>query len=219
MLSGASDGAHNSEQTPLERYLEWTAVIILSITTVLTAWTAFQSTKWSGVQANAYAQAGAYRVESSRASTQAGQQSAVDVDTFIAWTDAVASGQEDLADFFFERFRDEFKPAVEAWLATNPIENLDAPATPFVMPEYSLAATAESERLVQLAEEQAEEARDANQRGDNYVAMTVVFAAVLFFLGISTKFEDFGPRAALTGLGVLGMLAGIGILATFPVEV
>ena len=34
------------------------------------------------------------------------------------------------------RFRDEFKPAFAAWLATKAFTNPSAPGTPFAMPQY-----------------------------------------------------------------------------------
>ena len=52
----------------------------------------------------------------------------VDVATFIQWVDANAHDDEDLADFYEARFRDEFQPAFDAWLATDPLVNPDAPA-------------------------------------------------------------------------------------------
>ena len=43
------------------------------------------------------------------------------------------------ADFYAERFRGEFKPAFDAWLATKPLANPDAPPSPFEMAEYRVA--------------------------------------------------------------------------------
>lgn len=62
-------------------------------------------------------------------------------------------------------------------------------------------------------------ARAANQRGDNYVLATVLFASVLFFAGISSKFDRNRERTALLVMGAVLLLVGIGVLATFPVEV
>ena len=41
----------------------------------------------------------------------------------------------------------EFKPAVDAWVATRPLKNPAAPPTPFAMPEYTLEARATADRL------------------------------------------------------------------------
>ena len=92
-----------------------------------------------------------------------------------------------LADFYFQRFRPEFKPAVEAWAALRPLKNADAPPTPFAMPEYKLAKSEEADKLLAEAEASSADARESNQRSDNYVLAVVLFAASLFFAGISTK--------------------------------
>jgi hypothetical protein len=61
---------------------------LLAIAALLAAWTGFQATKWGGVQANSYSQAGASRVESTRNSTLAGQQTTIDVISFTQWLQA-----------------------------------------------------------------------------------------------------------------------------------
>ena len=96
--------------------------------------------------------------------------------TFSQWVNA--QDQTELADFYFARFRSEFKPAVDAWVATRPLQNPDAPLTPFRMPEYKLAARAEAALLEAEAEEWAARAAGATcQRGTNYVLGVVLFAS------------------------------------------
>jgi hypothetical protein len=201
------------------RHLDLLATILLAVAAVATAWSSYQSSRWSGVQAIDFSQANAARLESTRASTEAGQQTQVDVATFVQWADAYSAGDEMLTDFYFDRFRPEFAPAVRAWFATRPLRNPDAPRTPFVMPEYRLAKSAQADRLVAQAEGFAASARESNQRSDNYVLAVVLFAAALFFAGISTKLG--GPRQQLAVL-VLGYVMFLGTLAwviTFPVTV
>ena len=131
MVSGMDNG------TRAHGRLELVAALLLAMAAVTTAWAAFQSTKWGGVQADSYSQASAARVESTRASTEAGQLAVVDVNTFTSWVAALSAEARDGAPtglrpdgtytpqpgtesgFLFERFRDEFRPAVEAWLATR----------------------------------------------------------------------------------------------------
>ena len=66
----------------LTHNLELAATILMAIAAVLTAWTAFQSSKWSGVQAIEFSEAGAARTESTVFSTRAGQQALVDISGF-----------------------------------------------------------------------------------------------------------------------------------------
>ena len=162
----------------LHIHLELLATILLAIAAVATAWSSYQSARWSGVQAIDFSRANAARVESTRASTEAGQETQVDVLTFTQWVNAYAEKKTKLADFYFERFRKEFKPAIAAWIATRPLKNHDAPPVPFVMPQYKLASQAESRRLLDEAEAETAEARQSNQRSDNYVLAVVLFAAV-----------------------------------------
>jgi hypothetical protein len=54
-----------------DRRVELIAAIMLSIATIVTAWSAYQATRWSGDQAENYTQASATRTESVRASTEA----------------------------------------------------------------------------------------------------------------------------------------------------
>ena len=77
----------------------------------------------------------------------ANSQTEIDVATFTQWVNAYAQEQTELADFYFKRFREEFRPAVDAWVATTPLENPDAPLTPFAMPQYKVAARTEADRL------------------------------------------------------------------------
>ena len=155
---GAIDPMTDSEPTTdgafgrIYEHAELLATILLAIAAVATAWSSYQSARWSGVQAIDFSNANAARVESTRAATQAGQETQVDVLTFTQWVNAYAAKETKLADFYFDRFRKEFKPAVQAWIATDPLKNPKAPPMPFAMPQYKLASKAESEQLLDEAE-------------------------------------------------------------------
>jgi hypothetical protein len=56
-------------------------------------------------------------------------------------------------------------------------------------------------------------------RSTNYVLAVVLFAAVLFFAGMSTKLREAYLRRLLLGLGVVVFLATVVWLATSPVTV
>ena len=129
----------------------------------------------------------AIRLDAARAQGLAEAQTQIDVATFIQWVDAYAQDETELTTFYFKRFRDEFKPAVNAWIATRPLKTEGAPLTPFAMPEYKLAATADAERLDAEAEASAAIVRETIQRASNYVLGVVLFAVALFFAGMSTK--------------------------------
>jgi hypothetical protein len=203
----------------VDERLEVVATVLLSLATVATAWSGYQASRWNGEQAKAFSRASTLRDASNKADALANAQTQIDVATFTQWVNAYAQDQTELADFYFARFRPEFKPAVDAWVATRPRRNPGAPLTPFAMPEYKLASRTEAERLQAEAEAQSASARTNVQRATNYVLCVVLFAAVLFFAGISTKLRTPGVRRFLLGFGVVLFLGTVVWLATFPVSV
>jgi hypothetical protein len=198
--------------------LELLAVVLMSLTAIATAWTGFQSSKWSGIMSIRFSEAAANRTESVRWSNIAAQEVNLDASVFIAWVEAVAVGDAQLADFVQERFPRRLHEATEAWLATDPLDDPDAPTSPFVMDEYVNDATVEALRLEALAEERSLEAREANQRSDNYVLTTIVFASVLFFAALSSKLYHRRPRVLLLSVAGVAFVAAVGVVLSFPIQ-
>jgi hypothetical protein len=199
--------------------MEIGATVLLALAAVATAWSSYQAARWNGEQAKASSAANKARIEAARASGLANAQTQVDVATFSQWVDAYARKESFLADFYFKRFRKEFRPAVHAWLATKPLRNPDAALTPFAMPEYRLAATTEAERLDQRAEDLAAQVRRNIQRSTNYVLGVVLFAVALFFAGMSTKLTGSGARKALLLVGWVLFAGAAAWIAASPVSI
>lgn len=199
--------------------VELLSTILLAVAAVATAWSSYQATRWNGEQAKASSRTNAIRIDAARAQGLSEAQKQVDVATFTQWVDAYARGESDLADFYFERFRPEFKVAVDAWVATRPLENPDAPLTPFAMPEYRVAAEDEAQRLDAEAELSSATVRQNIQRASNYVLAVVLFAVSLFFAGMSTKLADPRLRRVMLGLGWVVFAGTVIWVATSPVSV
>ena len=193
--------------------LELFAVLLLATGTIATAWSAYQARQWTGEQAQSYSMGTASRIAGSRAAALASSQTQVDVATFIQWVDARAQRDGRLARFYRSRFRDEFKPAFAAWLADP-----DAAETPFALPRYRPAATAEAERLEATAAAASERAKDANERAGSYMLAVVLFATALFFAGISTRLETRAIRLGTLSIGCAVLVGTLVWTATFPVQ-
>lgn len=199
--------------------LEVASTVLLAFAAVATAWSSYQATRWNGEQVKASSGTNALRIEAARAQGRAQALTQVDVATFTEWVDAYAHRERRLADFYFRRFRSEFKPAVTAWLATKPLRNPDAPLTPFAMPQYRLAATAEADRLDAESEASAATVRRYIQRSSNYVLGVVLFAVALFFAGMSTKLAGRWVRLVTLALGWTVFLGTVAWIATSPVSI
>ena len=206
---------------PARQGRDWQEVLVtvlLVVAALGTSWSSYQATRWNGEQAAAAGRTNAIRIDAARAQGQAQAETQVDVATFIAWADADRRGESDLAAFYVDRFRAEFAPAFEAWLATRPEENAGAPPTPFAMDEYQVAARQEAARLDAAAEASADEVRLDIQRASNYVLTVVLYAIVLFFAGVSTRIGSRRLRRVLTAAGCLVLAGTVAWIATFPVS-
>ncbi len=206
-------------QTTFARRIELVGVLLIALTAVLTAWTAFESSKWGGVMSIEFSTANALRTESVRESNVANRQTIVDVSLFTSYVDAVATGDTRLADFYAERFPDRLAVAVEAWESTRPLEDPDAPASPFDMSEYQLESADDAQRLEAEAAAASQRARDSNQRSDNYTILTVFLATVLLLAALSSKVDN--PRLQVTLVitaAVIFVAIGI-VVSQYPVEI
>ncbi|QWF23590.1 hypothetical protein KM427_07690 [Nocardioides sp. LMS-CY] len=200
---------------------DWQEVLVtvlLVVAALGTSWSSYQATRWNGEQAAAASRTSAIRIEAARAQGLAQAETQVDVATFIAWADAQQRGERDMAAFYEDRFRPEFRPAFEAWLATDPLTAEGAPPTPFAMDEYRVAAKEEAAALDVESERSAAEVRRDIQRAGNYVLSVVLYAVVLFFAGIGTRIRSRRLRWVLCGVGTATLLVALGWVATMPVS-
>lgn len=203
----------------IARHFELLATVLLATAAVATAWASYQAARWHGEQARAQSKSIASRVESTRAAGVASRQVQIDVALFTQWVDAYARDETELAAFYRKRFRAEFRPAFDAWVATRPRKNPSAPLSPFAMPQYKLAATARSDALEVRAATLSNRAGDFIQRADDYALALVLFASALFFAGISTRLSSGTARLTVLGLGYVLFLGTVIWIATFPVSV
>ena len=215
--------------------LEMLFTLIMAFAAIATAWSGFESSSWGSVQSSFTAQSSAKRIEANRKATEAGQLRTLDVITFTEWIGAVnlethadpsafpAQGyvprERTGSGFLYARFRSEFRPVFDAWLAQQPLRNPAAASTPFVMPEYRLTAQDQADALSDEAERLTLKAQEASMLASRYVLMSVLFALVLFFVAVGNKASGRRSRILLFGLSALTLLASLIALATFPVVI
>ena len=168
-----------------DRWVEFFGALVLSAATVATAWCAYQAALWSGDESKFYFEASAAQVDAAQTEDRGLQRAGFHISLFVEYIAALSQDNQVLADFLYQRFPPELKAATDAWLAEDPFNNPDAPSSPFKMPEYLLPEQIAAEQMGQLAVEKFTEAGQADEQADKYVLLTVIFAMVLFFSGIS----------------------------------
>ena len=166
----------------------------------------------------AFSRANAARIESTRASGLADAQTQIDVATFTQWVNAYA------------RERDRARGLLPAALPRRVRargERLDRHAAPEERrraPDAvrDAAVPARGARRGRPARGRAEalsaQARADVQRATNYVLAVVLFAATLFFAGMSAKLPSPRLRLALLVMGIVVFTGAVIWIATFPVS-
>ena len=197
--------------------MELAATLLLAIATLGIAWSGYQGARWNGKQAEEYSSSNAARAHANEAATAGAMDRTQDLLNFNRWLEVTTTGDQELADLYRRRFRPEFVPAFEAWLAGDPLHNLDAESSPLRVPEYHVADLERSAELDRQGDVDFDEAKDATEHTDSYVLTTVFFATVLFFAGISMRFVWQRMRIAVLVIGTLFLAYAIVLVARLPI--
>jgi hypothetical protein len=200
-----------------EKRWEIVIVLLLGLTAVATAWSGYQASLWDGIQSSNYTQASGARTNAAQQRSAANQFRIADLSVFENYMDAALSGDTHTADFYRERFRDEFAVAFDAWIALDPLQNADAPHSPLAMPEYQLAADRTADELEARADDLFAKGESANNFSDVYTLTTLLFAVTLFFGAIAERFDYKRARILLLVIAGLGLIGGITVALGQPI--
>ena len=214
----ASQAAHGEggEQDQRDRLISITEAILLSIVTLLAAWSGYAAAKYSTDQRTDLANASGLRSKANRAQLKAIEVRNFDSTTFNAWFSAYTVGNEQAMALAERRFRPGFQVAFDAWRATRPETNPNAPKGPTYMPEYRQPGLRIAATLDRQADEAFASGAENGSRSDDYIRTTVFLASVLFLVGISTRFPLRAGRYALVGLGAVLLVISFVLLLQLP---
>src|SRR5215203_4733792 len=160
--------SHKEEVRRFEERIEIIEAVLLAVVAIATAWSGYQSARWDGRSAESYAVASAHRVDSDNFFTLGGQQRLHDISTFNAWLQAKASGNDQMAEMLERRFSANYKTAFNAWVATDPFNNPEAPAGPAFMAEYVNDLEQQGESMRSDASHTLELGRTERETGEDY---------------------------------------------------
>jgi hypothetical protein len=190
--------------------------VLLSIVALLAAWSGYAAAKWSTESRVDLAAASAARTKANRANLEGVDLRNFDSSTFEAWFAAYTAHNKQAMALAEHRFRPQFRVAFEAWRATNPETNPNAPRGPTYMPQYKQPGLAKGKALDGQADEAFATGASEGETSDKYVRTTVYLASVLFLVGISTRFPLRGGRYALVALGAVLLIVSIVELTQLP---
>ncbi len=190
-------GEEQVANSPRERALELVITILLSLSALLSAWCAYQSTQLSGDQSRLDTRASVLQLQAFRAEQRATQQAQADLGAFDRWLEATSDGNTARANFAEQRFSPALDTAFRVWLALDPLSNPDAPGSPLELDEYVTPDETESARLEAEAQRYESAAAAADGAAADYVLAVLLIAAGLFLLGIQSRIGVFELRVGM----------------------
>jgi hypothetical protein len=207
-----------------QRWFENVVAIMLAVAAISATWSSFEASRWGGKGGGLVSQSSILRADSNREASRGAEQTLIDASLWLEWEKArTIPGRENLAAFLRERFSPALDMAQDTWLknvpvdaAGNPLGALP-PLTPMNLDSYVPPGQKKSEDLAARSEELLAEASTYSAVSGRYVNVTVLFALVLFFGNVATKFGS--PKLQLS-LGLLSasvLLFGLGTLALLPI--
>lgn len=190
--------------------------VLLSVVAVITAWAGYSAAKWSTAGSLSVAKAAGIRNMASLDNVQAIQLRTLDSVSFNAAETAYTSGDPRLFRIAIRRLRPGYRPAFEAWLATHPLKNPDAPPDPSYMPQYRIPQEAQAVALSAQSTRYFNQGESASATADKYVRLTVFLAAVLFLVGVGSRFRLRAARYALVTVATVLLIVSVVQLLGLP---
>jgi len=202
--------AADTEHDRHDRWLSIVEALLLALVAVLAAYSGYAAAKWGTESSVSLASASAARTKANRADTEGMVTRTLDSVSFNAWFTAFTAGDANDERLAERRLRPGYRPAFNAWLATDPAHNPNAPPGPAYMPQYVIPQDAAEKAYDAKADAAFAKGSKAGQTADKYIRATVFLATVLFLVGISGHFRI--PQARMGLIGAAGLLLAFAVI-------
>lgn len=144
------------------------------------SYSSYEAHPWGGVQTFLLRDVNKDRLQNSKEELIQGQHIVVDVITFTQYSNALIRDEQNLSNFYYQRFSPEMKIAVDAWLQTDPLKNPNAPSFPFAMQEYNRTHDLLAQQFEAKTNLELKQAQQANENSSNYIFLSVIYSSALF---------------------------------------
>jgi hypothetical protein len=199
-----------------DRWISIVEALMLSLVAVLAAYSGYAAAKWGTESSVTLAKASAERAKANRADIEGIVTRTLDSASFNAWFTAFTAGDANAERLAAKRMRPGYRPAFNAWLATDPAHNPNAPPGPAYMPQYVIPQQAAANAHDARADVAFSMGSAAGSTADKYIRDTVFLATVLFLVGISGHFRIRQARLGLIGVGTLLLVFAVIQLLGLP---
>lgn len=191
-------------------------MVLLGVASIGSAWSAYQVSRWNGVETDEARVSAAFRIDASREYARATQIVAYDASAVSQFGQAVASGNVELQEFLRQTIiRPGFEPTLQQWRAE--IDAGEEPTNLLEKESYLQELFADSSALDAAALDTATRSEEAGNNADGYVRITLFFAMALFFAGITASFSSRLARIMLLSAAGITLVVASALLATYPI--
>jgi len=204
------------EKNQRRGWIELSLAVILSLATLASTWCGYQSRLWGNAQSTAQAASDTAERQAAEDTIVGLQLRTFDAIAMTEYWSAMRQKDTESQAAILVRLRPQLRRAIEASIAAGVLHDPTVPG-PLHRPEYILTEEQDAKRLREEAGNLKTAAREAGREAGAYVTLTLMFASVLFFGGITGTFTS---RRVRTGLGCVALvlfIVTIVILAGLPV--
>jgi len=191
-------------------------VVLLGVASIGSAWSAYQVSRWNGVETDEARVSAALRIDASREYALATQIVAYDAAAVSQYAQAIAADNDPLQDFLRETIvRPSFRPIIDDW--RDQIAAGELPTNLLQDEDYLTGLFAESTAADAAALATATRSEEAGNNADGYVRITLFFAMALFFAGITASFNSRLARVMLLSAAGITVVVASALLASYPI--
>lgn len=206
--------------------LELFIAILLGITAVLTAWAAWQSSLYDGNQASCYTAGTAQIADANSLYNAADQLLVQDMDVWNRIVDLrieieyatqnnntvdMERYQWKLDQIMYDNVSDSFSAAID-WA-----DSQEEYASPFEMEGYVDNYYVDANAAYEAGYAKIDEGEENNRLGDILGLSTVIYAVVLFLLGIINTFKNNPTKAIITLVSIAALVFAILMMVKVPI--
>jgi hypothetical protein len=185
--------------------IEVVFLVLLLLSTFSSTFCAYQANNWNSLASVKNREGTDLRTQSVRAYNDGNTHLLIDLNVFLSWADAMRANDTAKANALSERFSPELKPAVAAW--TAPVQGQPRgtipPGTPFLLPEYRLTSRVQGILLEENATAAFNEGSYASGIGSSYVLNTLLYALVLFLIGVGERWKTPQLQKVILAVAIL----------------
>jgi hypothetical protein len=197
--------------------LELALAIILSLATLASTWCGYQAQSWAGVASTSQSAADTAERQAAEDTIVGLQLRTFDGIALLNYWTALRAGDTQSQELILAHVRPQLRRAIEAAIADG-ILTSPGRTGPLQRPEYVLVEEQEAARLRKEAGVLNTAAANAGRYSGAYVMLTLMFASVLFFGGITGTFRSRRVRVGLATIALAVFVLTVTNLVGLPVH-